>query len=149
MCIYICVRERARVIWFFFSVVISRHGTVTNAIYKHHPTLGVYGIKIRSVCLAAYTVICDGRLYPGRFIMCTVITNIYNKKTPKRLRRTLRTVVFDMDSSLAAVPFDFFGLYRKLARTCSTSSSAVNGRPFYFCLHRHPVCTLREMHVTQ
>jgi hypothetical protein len=40
---------------------------------------------------------------------------------------------------LAAVPVDFFGLCRKLARTRSTSSSAVNGRPLDFCLHRHPV----------
>jgi hypothetical protein len=28
---------------------------------------------------------------------------------------------------------------RKLARTRSTSSSAVNGRPLDFCLHRHPI----------
>jgi hypothetical protein len=57
----------------------------------------------------------------------------------KRLRRTLYTVVFDIDSSLAAVPVDFFGLCRKLARTHSTLSSAVNGRPLVFCLHRQPV----------
>ena len=48
-------------------------------------------------------------------------------------------VVFDIDSSLAAVPIEFFGLCRKLARIRSTSSSAVNGRPLDFCLHRHPV----------
>jgi hypothetical protein len=53
----------------------------------------------------------------------------------KRLRRTLQTSVFDIDSSLAAVPVDFFGLCRKLTRT----RSAVNGRPLDFCLHRHPV----------
>jgi len=34
--------------------------------------------------------------------------------------------------------FDFFGISRKLSRTRSTSSSAVNGRPLDFCLHRHP-----------
>jgi len=33
----------------------------------------------------------------------------------KRLCRTLHTVVFDIDSSLAAVPVDFFGLCRNLA----------------------------------
>ena len=48
-------------------------------------------------------------------------------------------VVFDIHSSLAAVTFDFFGLCTKVARTRSTSSSPVNGRPFYFCMHRHPV----------
>jgi hypothetical protein len=53
--------------------------------------------------------------------------------TRKRLSRTLHTVVFDKDSSLAAVPVDFFELRRKLARTRSTSSSAVNGRPLDFC----------------
>jgi hypothetical protein len=57
----------------------------------------------------------------------------------KRLRRTLHTVVFDVDSSLAAVAVDFFGLCRKLVRNRSTSSSAVYGRPLDFCLHRHPV----------
>ena len=57
----------------------------------------------------------------------------------KRLRRTLHTVVFDIDISLAAVPSDFFRLRRKLARTCTMLSSAVNGRPFDFCLHRRPV----------
>jgi hypothetical protein len=39
----------------------------------------------------------------------------------------------------SAVPVDFFGLCRKLVRTRSTSSSAVNGRPLDFCSHRHPV----------
>jgi len=57
----------------------------------------------------------------------------------KSLRRTLHTVVFYIDSPLAAVAADFFGLCRKLARNRSTSSSAVNGRPLDFCLHRHPV----------
>jgi len=81
--------------------------------------------------------------------MFSVITNIYKKKTKgptlmelftaKRLRRTLHTVVFDIDSSLASVHVDFFGLCRKLARTRSTSSSAVNGRPLDFYLHRHLV----------
>jgi hypothetical protein len=75
--------------------------------------------------------------------MFSVITNIYNKKTKGpaliELFRTLQTVVFDIDSFLAAVPVYLFGLCRKLARTRSTSSSAVNGRPLDFCLHRHPV----------
>jgi hypothetical protein len=57
----------------------------------------------------------------------------------KHLRRTLHTAVIDIDSSLAAVPVDLFGLRRKLARILSTSSSAVNGRPLDFCLHEHPV----------
>jgi hypothetical protein len=35
--------------------------------------------------------------------------------------------------------FKFLPLCRKLARTSSTSSLAVNGRPLDFCLHRHPV----------
>jgi hypothetical protein len=35
----------------------------------------------------------------------------------RKLSRTLHAAVFDIDSSLAAVPADFFGLYRKLART--------------------------------
>ena len=55
------------------------------------------------------------------------------------LSRIPQTVVFDIDSSLAAVGVVFFRLCRKLARTRSTSSSAVNGRPLDFCLHRHPV----------
>jgi hypothetical protein len=81
----------------------------------------------------------------------------------KRLRRTLHTVDFDIHNSLTAVSVDLFGLCRKLARTCSTSSSAVNGRPLDFCLHRHSVSvnclyharmvfslrTLHEMHVAQ
>jgi hypothetical protein len=63
--------------------------------------------------------------------MFSVITNT------KRLSRTLHTLVFNIDSSLAAIPVDFFGICRKLAPTRSTSSSAVNGRPLDFCLHRH------------
>jgi hypothetical protein len=57
----------------------------------------------------------------------------------KCLRRTLHTVVFEIDSTLAVVPVHSFGLYRKLAWTLSTLSSVVNGRPLDFCLHRHPV----------
>ena len=64
-------------------------------------------------------------LYAGLFIMFSVITNSYN------------TVVFDIDSSIAKVPVGFFGLCRKLVRTRSKSSSAVNGWPLDFCLHRH------------
>jgi hypothetical protein len=68
---------------------------------------------------------------------CTVWMR-YGSNT-ERVCRTLHTLVFDIDSSLVAFPVDFFGLCRKLARTCSTSSSAVNGWPLDFCLHRHPV----------
>jgi hypothetical protein len=57
----------------------------------------------------------------------------------KRLGKTLHTVVFDIDSFLAAVTTDFFRLCRKLAWTHSMSSSAVNGQPLDFYLHRHPV----------
>jgi hypothetical protein len=57
----------------------------------------------------------------------------------KRLRRTVHNVVFNIDSFLAAVPVYFFGLGRKLARTRSTSYSAVNGQPLDFCLQRHPI----------
>jgi len=56
-----------------------------------------------------------------------------------RLCRTLHTVVFNIDSSLAAVPIDFFGLCRKLAQTHSMSSSAVNGRPTWFLLAQTPI----------
>jgi hypothetical protein len=59
--------------------------------------------------------------------MFSVITDIYNKKTPNTYAES-STLVFDIDSSSAAIPVDFFGLCRKLARTSSTSSSAVNGR---------------------
>jgi len=52
--------------------------------------------------------------------MLSVITNT------KRLRRTLHTVLVDIDSSLAAVPVDFFGVCRKRDRTRSPSSSAIN-----------------------
>jgi hypothetical protein len=61
------------------------------------------------------------------------------QENTKRLRRTLHTVVFDIDSSLAAVPIDFFRLCRKLTRIRSTSFSAVDERPPDFCSHRHPV----------
>jgi hypothetical protein len=75
--------------------------------------------------------------------MFSVITNIYNKKSKGpaliELFRTLQTVVFDIDSFLAAVRVYLFGLCKNLARTRSTSSSAVNKRPLDFCLHRHPV----------
>jgi len=57
----------------------------------------------------------------------------------KRLRRTLHTLVLKIDSSLAEFLVDFLGLCRKVARNRSTSSSAVNGRPLDFCLHRHQV----------
>ena len=69
---------------------------------------------------------------------CCTISMRYVLNT-KRLCRTLHAVVFDTDSSLAAVPVNFFGLSRKMARSRSTSSSAVNGRPLDFYLHRHPV----------
>jgi hypothetical protein len=63
------------------------------------------------------------RLWSSSDNCCTIWTR-YGLNT-KRLRRILHTVVFDIDSSLAAVPVDFFGLCRKLAGTRSTSSSAV------------------------
>jgi len=69
---------------------------------------------------------------------CCTIWMQYGLNT-KHLRRTLHTVVFDIDNSLAAVIIDFLGLCRKLTQTHSTSSPAVNGRPLDFCLHRHPV----------
>jgi hypothetical protein len=43
-----------------------------------------------------------------------------------------------IDSCLAAVPVDFFGLCTKLAQTRSKSTSTINGRPLDFCLHRRP-----------
>jgi hypothetical protein len=43
------------------------------------------------------------QFYTGRFVMFSVITNIYNKKTPNAYA-TLHTVVFDIASSLAEVP---------------------------------------------
>ena len=81
----------------------------------------------------------------GNYVCCLLyrafhnVLRDYKHLNTKRLRRTLHTVVFDIDSSLAVVPVDFFGLCRKLARTRSTSPSAVNGRPLDFCLLRHPV----------
>ena len=71
--------------------------------------------------------------YTGRFIIFSV------SKNTKHLRRTLHTVAVDIDSSLAAVPVDFFRVCRKLAQTRSTSSLAIDGRPLDFYLHRHPV----------
>ena len=47
----------------FQSFQIRRHIIVRNAIYKHHPVFGVYEIRIRTLCLATYTHICDLRLY--------------------------------------------------------------------------------------
>jgi hypothetical protein len=98
------------------------------------------------VCIYIYSVIYN---YTGCFTMFSMITNIYNKKlfyqwvwyglNTKRLCRTLHTVVFDIDSSLVAVPINFFGQCRKLAWARSMSYSAVNGQPLDFCLHRHPV----------
>jgi len=67
---------------------------------------------------------------------CCTIWMRYGLNT-KSLSKPLHTVVFDIDSSLAAVSVDFLGLCRKLARARSTSSSAVNGRSLGFCLHRH------------
>jgi len=57
---------------------------------------------------------------------CCTIWMQYGLNT-KRLRKTLHTVVFDIDSFLATAAFDFFGLCRKMARTRAASSSAVNG----------------------
>jgi hypothetical protein len=85
-----------------------------------------------------YSSSCHTRVNKGASIFFTVA--MFRAFRSARSRgRTLHTVIFDIDSSLAAVPVDFFGLCRKLARTRSKSSSAVNGRPLDFCLHRHPV----------
>jgi hypothetical protein len=73
--------------------------------------------------------------------MLSVIKNIY--KTTKGLNHN-GIEQNGIDCSLAAVPVDFFGLCRKLARTRSTSSSAVNGRPLYFSLHRHRAAEMRN-----
>ena len=56
----------------------------------------------------------------------------------KRLRRTLHTVVFDIDSSLAAIPVDFFGLYIKLTRTCSNVIFSVLWANTWFLLAQTP-----------
>jgi hypothetical protein len=72
----------------------------------------------------------------GRLIMFSVITNIYNKKTKETYLNGVESN--GIDSSLAAVPVDLFGLCRKLARTRSRSSSAVNGRPLDFLLAQTP-----------
>jgi hypothetical protein len=74
----------------------------------------------------------------GRFIMLSVITKFYNKKTKVPTLKKLNGI----DSSLAEVPVDFFGLCRKLDRNRSTSASAVNRRPLVFCLHRHPAAKM-------
>jgi hypothetical protein len=75
-------------------------------------------------------------IYTGRFVMFSVVTNIYNKKTKgptlMELFTATRKVIFFLQ-------LEMFGLCRKLARTRSTSSSAVNGRPLDFRLHRHPL----------
>lgn len=44
-----------------------RHNTVINTIYKHHPVIGVYKIKITTLCLAVCTIMqhipqCDLKL---------------------------------------------------------------------------------------
>jgi hypothetical protein len=72
--------------------------------------------------------------------MFSVITNIYKKKNQ---RTYLNGIVSNgIDSSLAAVLADFFGLCRKLARTRSTSSLADNGRSLDFSLHGHPAAEM-------
>jgi hypothetical protein len=73
-----------------------------------------------------------------KFLPQTRVWMRYGLNT-KRLSRTLHTVVFNIDSSLAAVPVYFFRLWRKLARIRPTSSSEVNDLPLDFCLHRHSV----------
>jgi hypothetical protein len=81
------------------------------------------------------------------FSVITVDAVWFEHQSPTQ---NLHTVVFDIDSSLASVSVDFFGLCRKLARTRSTSSAAVNGRPLDFCLHRHPVSVnCSKIHVAQ
>ena len=56
---------------------IRKHGTVINTIYKHHPVFGVYEIKIRNLCLATYTKICDLRLCIYIYIYTHIHIYIY------------------------------------------------------------------------
>jgi hypothetical protein len=70
--------------------------------------------------------------------MFSVIINVYNKKTKGPTLMELFTATGKLKKFFLTTR-DFFGLCRKLTRTRSTSSSAVNGRPLDFCLHRHPV----------
>jgi len=70
--------------------------------------------------------------------MLSVITNIYNKKTKGPTLMELFTDTGKLKKFLFW-QMEMFGLCRKLAQTRSMSSSAVNGRPLVFCLHRHPV----------
>jgi hypothetical protein len=71
--------------------------------------------------------------------MFSVITNIYNKKTKGSTLMELFTATGKLKKFFFLTTRDFFGLCRKLSPTRSTSSSAVNGQPLDFCLHRRPV----------
>jgi hypothetical protein len=80
------------------------------------------------------------KYYTGRFIMFSVITNIYNQKTTEATLMGL----FAAKGKLKTFFFFFFHFLLfffciKLVRILLTSSSAVNGRPLDICLHRHPV----------
>ena len=88
---------------------------------------------MQQLCYSIYIYI-----YTGRFIMFSVITNICNKKN----KGPTLMEYFTARGKLKKFFFwqiYFFELCSKLAQTRSTSSSAVNGRPPVFCLHRHPV----------
>ena len=68
--------------------------------------------------------------------MFSVITNIYNKKTKEPtsmefFTATGKMIFFLTTRNVRCVHHGWQG-------TRSTSSSAVNGRPLDFCLHRHP-----------
>ena len=57
-------------------VVTRRHRTVINMTYKHYPVLGVNKIKIRTLCLAAYTIICDLRIYIYIYFLILTQSNL-------------------------------------------------------------------------
>ena len=70
--------------------------------------------------------------------MSCMITNICNKKTKGPTLMELFTATGKLEKFFFFLTTkDFFGLCRKLAQTRSTSSSAVNGWPLDFCLHKH------------
>jgi hypothetical protein len=72
--------------------------------------------------------------YTGRFILFSVITNIYNKKTTEPTLMELFTATGKL-KTFSFWQLEMFYVCRKLARTRST----VNGRPPDICLQRHPV----------
>ena len=80
-------------------------------------------------------------IYIRRFIMFSVITNIYKKKTKgptliELFRATGKLKKFFLTTGhVRCVHHGWHGTHR----TRSASSLAVSGRPRDFCLHRHPV----------